>query len=314
MLPITIRSPPSLDDFTPLEEYESRTPESFFDGKPVLHRHLTSVKAWIPKAHAQSLPIFTVNPSSLTPASAPAGASLQDDAAEEMVEQTVDIFVHSKNLTIFNPSAAVGVEIPYPAISIHAIKSAGTLASGSPLQAIWMQLALVDNGGSDEDETSIDLTVLPPVDADADADAVQALYDAISACSDLHPDPVDDEEDEDDDDDDDDRIIFDGDHEPMEGFTGVLRGNATGGLPPPFPGSSGWITAENLHEYFDSEGNWVGDGNDRDRDGQGEGVGGELGEGAGRVRGRDEANGADDDGQGVDSENKRPRVDDGAPS
>ncbi|KAL2760407.1 hypothetical protein ACRALDRAFT_2024395 [Sodiomyces alcalophilus JCM 7366] len=289
MLPTTIRAPPLLDDFTPLEEYESRTPESFFDGKPVLHHHLSSAKAWISKSYAASLPIFAVNPSSLTPASAPDGASLQH-VAEEMVEQTVDVFVNSKNVIIYNPSAAVGVEIPYPAISIHAIKKAGTLASGSPLQAIWMQLAMVDNG--DEDETSVDLTILPP------ADAVQAVYDAISACSDLHPDPVDDE-----DEDDDDRIIFEGDQEPLEGFSGVLRGSANGGLPPPFPGSSGWITAENVHEHFDADGNWIGDG-----------ANGELGGGAGRVRGHDEANGTGEDGQGLDSENKRPRVDDGAPS
>lgn len=95
MLPTTIRSPPSLDDFTPLEEYESRTPESFFDGKPVLHRHLSSTKAWISKSHAPSLPIFAVNPTNLRPASVPDGASLQD-AGEEVVEQTIDIFVNSK--------------------------------------------------------------------------------------------------------------------------------------------------------------------------------------------------------------------------
>lgn len=160
-----------------------------------------------------------------------------------------------------------------------------------------MQLALVDND-ADEDEASVDLTVLPPTDA------VQALFDAISACSDLHPDPADEE---DDDDDDHDRIIFEGDHEPMEGFTGVLRGNANGSLPPPFPGSSGWITAENVHEYFDASGNWIGEGGE-------EGANGDLGEGAGRVRGHDEANGTDGDGQGLDSENKRPRVDDGPPS
>jgi nucleotide-sensitive chloride channel 1A len=77
------------------------------------------------------------------------------------------------------------------------------------------------------------------------------------------------------------------------------------------PGSGGWITAENVHEYFDEEGNWTGpgaEGAEEEEDGAAE----ELGEGAGRTRNRDELEGAgganghaqDDD----DQENKRPRV------
>ncbi|CAK7265484.1 hypothetical protein SEPCBS119000_001535 [Sporothrix epigloea] len=71
--------------------------------------------------------------------------------------------------------------------------------------------------------------------------------------------------------------------QPVEGFRGVFRGIdnqdpsvvAYSDLPPPMPGSGGWITAENAHEFFDEDGNW------RGRDGS-------LGGGAGRVRGRDE--------------------------
>jgi len=44
------------------------------------------------------------------------------------------------------------------------------------------------------------------------------------------------------------------------------------------PGSGGWITAENVSEYFDEEGNWRGA-----REG--------LGEGAGSVRRREEDDG-----------------------
>ena len=61
------------------------------------------------------------------------------------------------------------------------------------------------------------------------------------------------------------------------------------GLPPPMPGSGGWITAENVGEWFDAEGNFRGGGG---------GGGGELGEGAGVVRGREEGDG-DVDGDGV---------------
>ncbi|CAK7567296.1 MAG: hypothetical protein SEPTF4163_005259 [Sporothrix epigloea] len=85
---------------------------------------------------------------------------------------------------------------------------------------------------------------------------------------------------------DDDRILIEGEGGatllPLEGFRGVFSGGgrntttaAVPGLPPPMPGSSGWITAENAHEFFDEDGNW------RGRDSG-------LGGGAGRVRGRDE--------------------------
>ena len=79
----------------------------------------------------------------------------------------------------------------------------------------------------------------------------------------------------DEDEDEEDRIVFEGEHNAVavEGFSGVFTGSADGGLPPPMPGSSGWITAENVHEYFDEDGNWIGEG----------GVSGELGDGAGRV-------------------------------
>jgi hypothetical protein len=34
-----LSQPPASDGFTPLDEHQSRTPGSFFDGKPVLHYH-----------------------------------------------------------------------------------------------------------------------------------------------------------------------------------------------------------------------------------------------------------------------------------
>ena len=53
------------------------------------------------------------------------------------------------------------------------------------------------------------------------------------------------------------------------------------GLPPAMPGSSGWITADNMHEYFDEEGNWIAGGQEPVLP---------LGPGAGTVRTRDEEN------------------------
>jgi nucleotide-sensitive chloride channel 1A len=68
------------------------------------------------------------------------------------------------------------------------------------------------------------------------------------------------------------------------------------------PGSGGWITADNVHEFFDEDGNFIG--------GQGAEEEEELGEGAGRVRDRDEAegNGSAENQAADDPENKRARV------
>ena len=63
--------------------------------------------------------------------------------------------------------------------------------------------------------------------------------------------------------------------------------DGTDGLPPPVPGSGGWITAENMGEFFDEEGNWRGEG---------------LGPGAGRVRTADEVDGEEVNGDGDEEE------------
>lgn len=94
-----------------------------------------------------------------------------------------------------------------------------------------------------------------PDDAQAQEEAVKALYAAVAACSNLHPDEVQSDEEEVDD-----RIVFEGNvgYEGISGLPCVLTGSGDGGLPPPFPGSGGWITAENVGEYFDENGEWKG--------------------------------------------------------
>lgn len=173
-----------------------------------------------------------------------------------------------------------------------------------------MQLELDPDQGdsySDDDEPdSIDLLLLTSASGplpNAPTNSIQALYEAVSNCSNLHPDPTAQEDEEMGDGDS--RIMFEGNvgYEGVSGLPGALQGVSDGGLPPPFPGSGGWITAENVSEYFDADGNWIGGGEEEP-----------LGEGAGRVRGRDEiegdeepatANGHDTDG---DEEHKRPRT------
>ncbi|KAK3945759.1 regulator of volume decrease after cellular swelling-domain-containing protein [Diplogelasinospora grovesii] len=301
MLPTTIRSPPSLDEYKTLAEHQEQTPQTFFGGKPVLHYYATDAKAWIPKSQLGSLPFF---PADLTaPPTAPEGSAL-DGAAEECVEQKVDLYVNSQSFIIFCPAAGSGLTIPYPLISIHAIKTIG--AGEQKYTSVYLQLELPD-GSAEADDTldTVELTLIPPPSLTPDAAEGQPtvsettkLFNAVSDCSNLNPDPV--EDGDEDDEDDYDRIVFEGDHEEIEGLPGVYLGEGgNGDLPPPMPGSSGWITAENVHEYFDADGNWIG----------GEEEGEELGEGAGAVHAREEEEGVNGHSAGKESDSKRPRTD-----
>jgi chloride channel, nucleotide-sensitive, 1A len=221
-------------------------------------------------------------------------------------------------LILFSHNSQTGVEIPYPAISLHAVKNFKHLErpddASAQFVAVYMQLEFSGDGGEDDESfDSIELTLVPyagPKDDQAtsaepaidslNSQRTSALFNQISACQNLHPDPADEDEDEDGDCNMDDRIVFEG--EALEGLPGAFQGGANGGLPPPMPGSSGWITADNVHEYFDQDGNWIGE----------DGVSDELGEGAGRVRGRDEVeeegNGVNGHGAGDDADAKRPRT------
>jgi chloride channel, nucleotide-sensitive, 1A len=219
------------------------------------------------------------------------------------------MIAHSK-LILYSEAANTGLEIPYPAITLHAIKNFKHQEEPEndalKFFGVYMQLEFSGNAGGDDDESfdPLELTLIPSNTTDdvASIDPLNgqratALYNQISACSNLNPDPNAENEDEEEEDFAD-RIVFEG--EALEGLPGAFMGDANGGLPPPMPGSSGWITADNVHEYFDEEGNWIGE----------EGVSGELGEGAGRVRGRDEVDGDQANGHNAedDADQKRPRT------
>lgn len=191
-------------------------------------------------------------------------------------------------------------------------EGAETDANKAP--CVLLQLDLSDGGADDETFDTVQLTLIPPPtstdlsspaeEGSASRSEQEKLFDAITACQNLHPDPADDDDDDDDDDSYADRIVFesavDGSNEGIEGLPGVFRGSTSGDLPPPMPGSSGWITAENVSEYFDEDGNWIGGGGAEEANSE------ELGEGAGRVRAREEINGHG--GADVEGENKRPRT------
>ena len=167
-----------------------------------------------------------------------------------------------------------------------------------------MQLELSDPYSvSDEDDgQAVELTLIPSISSTTAPSEIEKLFEAVSNCSNLNPDPTDQEDEDMEDGDSDSRIVFEGSvgYEGISGLPGVRRGTDDGGLPPPFPGSGGWITAENVSEFFDGDGNWIGPEE-----------GSSLGEGAGRVRARNEMDGDGVNGHGIDNgdDNKRPRTD-----
>lgn len=146
----------------------------------------------------------------------------------------------------------------------------------------------------DEELESISLTVISPSSVvappgnGAEAPLIpptQALFNALSACSNLHPDPV---------------------HEDSESIADstlfqrglIAPGAEGGGLPPPMPGSGGWITADNMDEYFDENGNWIGAEQQEEAQGHTE-----LGPGAGTTRGHEDIDGDGDGDAEADGEN-----------
>jgi nucleotide-sensitive chloride channel 1A len=123
----------------------------------------------------------------------------------------------------------------------------------STIEAVYMNLSLNDpeTVNEEDDIQTLELTVLPPSYlSNPDTACIKDIFDSMNTCADLHPDPgaSGDEDDED-----------------------FLDDSA--------PGASGWITAENMDQYMDENGNFAG-----------MVIGGdELGPGAGTVRTREEA-------------------------
>ncbi|EZF22620.1 hypothetical protein H112_04580 [Trichophyton rubrum D6] len=280
---------PNTSSFVPLAEHQSRTPASFYSGPPILHHFSERCKVVILERDLLASPALnslrstTVEGSSNGTAQgergAPAGTTV-DEAVEDTKELSlpgVSVWATSEKLLLFSTETSSGVAIPYPIISLHAIQRLPlpNSSDNDTVQGLYMQLATTSGGDEnmdeDVDEDSISLTIIPlsvpatqPTDQETSTEEedkktqsqIEALFEAVSACSNLHPDPVEQ--------DDEDR------YEDAD----------EGGLPPALPGSGGWITAENAHEYFDEDGNWKG------------GEEPPLGAGAGTVRPRED----DDEG------------------
>lgn len=159
-----------------------------------------------------------------------------------------------------NSPSPTGVAIPYPSIALHA-----TMKWKSRVEALLMNLSLndVETVNADEDINILEVTVLPPAYAtDTPQTAcIKEIFTAMNSCADLHPDPD-----------------ADGDGEEEDETA---------------PGATGWITAENMHEFVDEEGNFSGT-----VIGESE----ELGPGAGTIRQREEGAEESNGVNGVDGE------------
>jgi nucleotide-sensitive chloride channel 1A len=140
-----------------------------------------------------------------------------------------------RKLIIFSTGAS-GLSIPYQSIALHAkgTRRSPRLPNGQS-DVAYLQLNLHDPEtiNSDDEIQTVDLTIIPanvtyPTPEAAEGAATPSagtlLFEALSACANLHPDPE------------------SGSDEDAE----------------PAPGTGGWITSENMAEFMDADGNFVG--------------------------------------------------------
>ncbi|GCB17399.1 hypothetical protein AAWM_00284 [Aspergillus awamori] len=288
-----IAAPPDTTTFIPLAEHQSRTPSSFHSGPPILYSHHQNCKLVLLEREALAVPAL----GALREAST-ANGTTEEEGDKEIVISGVNVWVTSEKFLLHNPTTNTGLSIPYPSISLHAIQRLQLPSSEDQVQGLYMQIANPTTSSytsADDEEDALTVTVVPETPTQESSSPAeegdekpetptQTLYAAVSACSNLHPDPVEPgDEDEDD---------YEGEEGAFQSGL-VSMGSAEGGLPPPVEGSSGWITAENMHEFFDEEGNWIAGGEEPTLP---------LGPGAGTVRQREEDEGAVDGQEGVNGD------------
>ena len=94
MIATTIREPPLLADYIPLAEYESQTPSSFTDRKPVLHLHLVGATLQALGSQASRLAVFAGRSAGAEGAEV---ARTNGESGEgRVVEQKADVLVTSE--------------------------------------------------------------------------------------------------------------------------------------------------------------------------------------------------------------------------
>ena len=162
----TVSTEPKVSDFQDLASYQSTTPPSFFAGPPVLPHH----------SHSASL-TYTTSELATDPALSTLAEANPSSEAQTTIQ--VSAYVLSTALLIWHPSTSKGLRIPYRAISLHARSGSG----------VYLQLCLDDvRRVPDEELRTFEATLTP-----ADAGEAEALFEALSACAELWPDPPEDD-------------------------------------------------------------------------------------------------------------------------
>ncbi|KAA6411550.1 MAG: hypothetical protein FRX48_04830 [Lasallia pustulata] len=282
-----LHSPPSPSSYTPLSTHQSRTPSSFYSSQPVLHHASTDATLLVPSPSHPLLAALAPTNSAPTNGAPTNSTNPPITSQEDRLIRNISVWVTSERFTLYHPPTSTGLSIPYPTISLHAIQRL-RLPSPAPaaeVQGLFMQIETPDADGYDddaegEDDAVVSLTLVPGggqageanaergAGGEAETSPIDALFAAVSACANLHPDPV--------------LAAEEGDEgmgtgapvmlEGGVGYEGMRtaggqgvgdgdgRADGIAGLPPAVPRSGGWITAENVGEWFDGEGNFVGGG------------------------------------------------------
>ncbi|KAI6912545.1 hypothetical protein KC318_g1530 [Hortaea werneckii] len=221
----TVTRKPQVEDFTPLDQHQEQTPQSFFAAKPVLHLQSPRATVAISKEDAEKNADFGHL------------GSREEEEGGSISFKDIDVWVTSRYLILWSTAAEKGLRIPYPTITIHAQEG----------QAVLLELNLSDSNTADEDLEFIQLRIFPTTTSggskapesagvnghasgNSDAAPVKVLYDAISACQELNPDPN-----------------PEGDDDEEGGV---------GGFDETAPGATGWITSENMADFMDEDGNF----------------------------------------------------------
>lgn len=263
-----IESSPRTDDYTSLQQHQEQTPGTFFGGAPVLHHHVQNASLKVDDRELASNDALAALRTSAGPGAAPhtPANGEHDEPRVEVTITRIQIWVTSEcvpvRLPCRTPSRLTGSRsfILWSTTAHKGVQIPYRAISLHARQqtALYMQLCLSDiSQTADDDLVTVEL-LLQPEDPpnDSATDAAEQLYTAVSACADLHPDPDDDDDDQE---------------------------------PEPEPGAGGWITADNMHEFMDENGEF------RMPEGG-------LGAGAGSVRTADQFDDADGGDEEVDGE------------
>lgn len=272
---------PATEQFTPLADFQAQTPESFHEGPAVLYHCSRNVSL-----SANGVELHSSNPLHILFAEAARRApshDVDDESTQILITDQIDVWINSewvlqslvtppklihRRFMLYSQIQKTGLSIPYPQISLHALQNNSS---------VFLQLLTATGPVFDDHDPSgcCDLTVTPSSPtADGCPSEAQNMYTALSACADLHPDPQDQESGGE-------GADIDIDDDAVAPYS-VLGDTVQSALPPPMPGSGGWITAENVDQYFGEDGSFRED------------QVAALGAGAGTTRTRDQPNGTDE--------------------